>query len=567
MQFYFACIILLLTCLEWKASAKNVFQMSAESDRSNDRGQEEPRLGAVTFNFAKHFQSHMVLQKAPQRANIYGFSPTIGQKVTLQLTTVPATHPYNYETTVRQGQAAGVGEWNFLIDAFGPNVVVTIKVESGGVAHTISDVIFGDVWLCSGQSNMAFTVIQMIGGAQEIADAHNYPNIRLMTVHKTESFTPLYDLARVDQAWAKADNNSVGHPAWTYFSAVCWLFGKAIHKARHYPIGLVASDWGGTPVKAWSSPQALAHCGVHENNGDSHTEDYLEHLKDVSPEDRHRLEGPGNSSVLWNSMIHPLLGMTIYGAIWYQGESDSGVTARVKYNCTFPTMIKDWRSNFNKASNGQTSASFPFGFVQLAPNSPSPGSATGFTDIRWHQTADRGYVPNPDMANVFMAVALDLPDFNSTYGTVHPRYKKDIGDRLALSGLAVAYHQSGLYQGPLPSGSSISSSGLVVDYGNTWSLDIRVSDGFEIQCAHTHWVATNISTHTRTTITLNSNTACHTGEKITGLRYAWRESPCALHKCAVYETSKGLPAPPFVSLADYYTKGDPVFRFDRPHYI
>uniref|UniRef100_A0A2C9LSQ8 Uncharacterized protein n=1 Tax=Biomphalaria glabrata TaxID=6526 RepID=A0A2C9LSQ8_BIOGL len=116
-------------------------------------------------------------------------------------------------------------------------------------------------------------------------------------------------------------------------------------------------------------------------------------------------------------MVHPLLGMTIYGAIWYQGESDSGGVARDKYNCTFPTMIKDWRSNWNRASNGQTSATFPFGFVQLAPNHPSPGSTSGFTDIRWHQTADRGYVPNPDMPNVFMAVALDLPDFNSTYGS------------------------------------------------------------------------------------------------------------------------------------------------------
>ncbi|KAI8752698.1 sialate O-acetylesterase [Biomphalaria glabrata] len=547
------------------ASALNLHHMSADDqDRLLNQQAKGAKVAAVTFGFARHFQNHMVLQRAPQRANIYGFSPTIGQKVTLQLVTVPATRTYSYETTVHQDGSAGA--WNFVLDPFAAGITVNIRVDSGGESHNISDVIFGDVWVCSGQSNMQMTVFQIDGAAEEIADANNYPNIRVMTVNDNESPTPLNNLIALSESWSRASSASIGHGAWSYFSAVCWLFGKAIFKARHIPIGLVDTDWGGTPVKAWSSPEALAHCGVHHDEPSDQPESYTEYLKHVPLEDRHRLEGPGNSSVLWNSMVHPLLGMTIYGAIWYQGEGDSGGVARDKYNCTFPTMIKDWRSNWNMASNGQTSATFPFGFVQLAPNHPSPGSTSGFTDIRWHQTADRGYVPNPDMPNVFMAVALDLPDFNSTYGSVHPRYKRDVGARLALSGLAVAYHQSGIFQGPLPTGSHASASGLIVDYGNTWKLSVVINDGFEVQCAHLRWVADPIVAHTNTTVTLKPN-VCHAGEKITGLRYAWSESPCALHRCAIYEASHNLPGPPFISYADFDPNGEPYFTFNHQTHI
>ncbi|KAK6985308.1 sialate O-acetylesterase [Biomphalaria glabrata] len=554
---------LLVLCFSL-AGALNVHHMSADDQNEIYESQTKDKVAAVTFAFAKHFQNHMVLQRAPQRANIYGFSPTIGQKVTLQLVTVPATRTYSYETAVHQD--GSVGAWNFVLDPFAAGVTVSIRVDSGGESHNISDVIFGDVWICSGQSNMQMTVFQIDGAAEEIADAHNYPNVRVMTVNMDQSATPLHDIIKIEEPWSKANNDSVGHGAWNYFSAVCWLFGKNIFKARHTPIGLVATDWGGTPVRAWSSPQALAHCGVHQFEPNEQPQSYNKYLDQMPVNDRHRLEGPGNSSVLWNSMIHPLLGMTIYGAIWYQGENDAGGATRDKYNCTFPTMIKDWRSNWNRASNGQTSNTFPFGFVQLAPNHVSPGGTYGFTDIRWHQTADRGYVPNPDMPNVFMAVAIDLPDFNSTYGSIHPRYKRDIGARLALSGLAVAYHQSGIFQGPLPTGSHASASGLIVDYGNTWRLHVVINDGFEVQCAHLRWVADPIVAHTNTTVTLKPN-VCHTGEKITGLRYAWSESPCALHSCAIYETSHNLPGPPFISYADFDPNGEPYFTFNHQTHI
>ncbi|XP_055889534.1 sialate O-acetylesterase-like [Biomphalaria glabrata] len=551
-----------LCVLAVASRAANIRHMSVQ-DKTDDQHVEN--LKATTFAFNKVFQDHMVLQKAPQRANIFGFSPNVGQKVTLELVTVPATRTSSYETTVQPGQgpAAGIGVWNFVLDPFAAGVTVNIKVDSAGSTLTINDVIFGDVWICSGQSNMQMTVSMILGAADEIANAYKYPNIRLMTIDLIDAPTPQYDLIKLEENWSKPANDTVGHWDWSYFSAVCWLFGKEVHLARNYPIGLISTNWGGTPIKAWSSPEALATCGVTDyfpNAGVLGS--YL-----PKPDFGNRFNAvPENNSVVWNSMIYPILGMTLYGAIWYQGESDAWGVRMPIYNCTFPTMIKDWRKNFNKFSNGQTSASFPFGFVQLAPYLRN-GPKEGFSDIRWHQTADRGYVPNPDMPSVFMAVTIDLPDFNSTYDPIHPRHKKEIGTRLRIAAMSVAYQQSGIFQGPLPTGSSLTSAGLLVDYGSVWTIEVRVNDGFEVQCTTAgNWVATTIVAHTPTTVTLKSD-VCSAGTKINGLRYAWSQSPCELYQCPVYETSLGLPAPPFVSYADFDSLGNPYFTFDKPTHV
>ncbi|BFZ25021.1 hypothetical protein BsWGS_28060 [Bradybaena similaris] len=535
--------------------ASHVFKTSVEK---------KPR-DKIQFAFAKHFQDHMVLQQAPAKANIYGFSPDIGQLVTLQITSSPI--PIVHQTTVKPGPEAGVGVWGFTLDPTPANTTISLKVSSKGTNLTLSDVIFGDVWICSGQSNMEFTVKMMApaDAAKELADAHNYPLMRLMTVELQQSTTPLYDLVKVRQPWTPPSNASIGGSSWKYFSAVCWLYGKAIHKALGHPIGLIATSWGGTPVEAWSSPQALAKCGVgssgsnHDHNAkDHHFESHSNKLPDEE-----RLQGPGNNSVLWNAMIHPMLGMTIKGAVWYQGESDSSGTKMDHYNCTFPAMIQDWRNNFNKASNGQTDDLFPFGFVQLSPYRPNPNISVGYPDIRWHQTADHGYVPNTDMLNVFMAVAMDLPDYNSTYGSIHPQDKKDVGDRLALAGLAIAYGRHVVYEGPFPLNQKITSGGLVIDYGKVWNVTVRSTDGFELLCVNGSkgtWIPTKIVSNNHTSVTLGLT--CSAGHRTAGVRYAWRESPCEFKKCAIYETVNGLPGPPFVKYLSASGRGS--FNRRRP---
>jgi len=140
-------------------------------------------------------------------------------------------------------------------------------------------------------------------------------------------------------------------------------------------------------------------------------------------------------------MINPLLRVTLKGFLWYQGESN-GEYNRDLYNCTFPSMIQDWRQKFSSAGTKQDA---PFGFVQLAPSRPDELSL-GFPVIRWHQTADMGVVPNPKMLNVFMASPLDTYDalpanasIDAYPGGIHPRYKQIVGERLAYAGLNVAY--------------------------------------------------------------------------------------------------------------------------------
>ena len=148
-------------------------------------------------------------------------------------------------------------------------------------------------------------------------------------------------------------------------------------------------------------------------------------------------------------MMNPLKKNAVTGFLWYQGEANGGYN-RDLYNCTFPSMIDSWRQEFS--SNSATSENAPFGFVQLASFRPDSLDA-GFPVIRWHQTADQGYVPNDIMSNVFMASPLDTYDPKEGYpGGIHPRYKQIVAERLAVAGMNVAYHYSTPYApfGPIP---------------------------------------------------------------------------------------------------------------------
>jgi len=251
----------------------------------------------------------------------------------------------------------------------------------------------------------------ILNSAEEIADAANYKyGVRYATVANVLLTEPDADHNQDMQlSWSKADNPD----ALQYMSAVCFLYGRNIYDVTEVPMGMVSSDWGGTRVEAWSSPEALDSCNVPENN-----------------------QGDANAdSVLWNGMINPLLRVAVKGFLWYQGEANGGYN-RDLYNCTFPTMIEDWRQKFSAAG---TSEDAPFGFVQLASWRPDTLDL-GFPVIRWHLTADIGIVPNQRMPNVFMASPLDTYDPQEGYpGGIHPRYKQIVAERLANAGLNVAY--------------------------------------------------------------------------------------------------------------------------------
>ncbi|KAK6169983.1 hypothetical protein SNE40_018485 [Patella caerulea] len=492
--------------------------------------------GQNGFSFASYYNDHMVLQKAPKKSNIWGYSTKLNDVVHVTIQGGGINH--TVQTQVYKG-SEGKGVWKVALPAVPAGGPYTVKATSSLANLILKDILFGDIWICSGQSNMQFTLTMGLNISAEIADGVNYPNIRLFTVRRKESKTRQYDLIDIEQNWSLPSKTSLGGSPWTHFSSVCWFYGKDLYNELKYPIGLIASSWGGTLVESWSPPEAMSKCGAPITYG---------------PQPGF----PRDPSVLWNAMISPFLPFTIYGAIWYQGESNSGHGDR--YNCSFPTMIDDWRDNFNKESGGQTSRNFPFGFVQLAANNNNPKSL-GMTDIRWAQTASFGYVPNSRMHDVFMAVSLDLPDYNAPMGSIHPRHKKIVCDRLALAGLSVAYHKTGKkFQGPYPSKITNHKTGSTVtvefDHGKS-PLDVRAQDGFEVCCVSEaqksgcntydkNWHAAPVSNSTKTSVTIHYPDSCRQHLTVKAVRYLWRESPCVFLKCPVYSVENQLPAPPFL---------------------
>ncbi|XP_025099745.1 sialate O-acetylesterase-like [Pomacea canaliculata] len=378
---------------------------------------------------------------------------------------------------------------------------------------------------------MEFPMNQVNNSEDEQQRALAFSTIRVFLTAFAKSDSPL-DTVSTWHPWGPPTSGGIGG-----LSAVCWLFGEYLQPHLNYPIGLVQTSRGGTSIEAWSPPEAISVCPSNPFNNEPEC-------------------CPQRPLVLWNAMIHPFLNMTIFGAIWYQGETNVGYPEA--YSCQMKQLVKQWRDMFHNGSVGETSLDFPFGYVQLsALNPPNATQWDAYPDLRWAQTVGHGYSPNPDLPYTFMAVAMDLPDFSSPYGAVHTRFKQDVSRRLVLGALHVAYGRSDVtFQGPFPTlfTNDASQRALIVqyDYGRT-PLDIRATNGFQICCASSsdpcdshgpRWMEVPITKHGNSDVTL-SIAGC--SQRVMGLRYAWRDSPCELKKCAIYAADSGLPAPPYMT--------------------
>jgi sialate O-acetylesterase len=495
------------------------------------------------LRFANYYQDHMVLQRGPQRAVVWGYGAA-------SAVTILRMNNKVYRTFSGANPVNRLGEsiWSVTLDAEtqeGPfEVLVTQPVANGTlVSIGLKDVLYGDVWFCSGQSNMQMAVYDNFNAAEEIAAAANYPKIRLFTNELRSTPNPVEEPIEIVQNWSVASPSSVGGPSYSYASALCWHYGRLIHTGLNgRPIGLVASSWGGTPIEVWMPPQALIDCGI-TTNGTMALESYGQpRFQPISLV----------NSELYNSMVYPFTRMVITGAIWYQGESNAYVN-REKYSCSFSKMIQTWRQAWNTRTGGNTAVDFPFGFVQLSTNEPSGAWIGGFPWIRLHQTFDVGYVPNEVVPNVFMAVAIDLRDDG---GQVHPRNKADVGYRLSRAGLAVAYGQQVEYRGPIVSQVVVSSDSRTIDitYTAVTAIAMRFPLGFEVccqgaECANEYiWEAASALPKDSLTITLTLPDSC-VSKPVYGLRYLWRETPCPTKLAAVYSaTDPNLPSPPYIKI-------------------
>ncbi|ESO84973.1 hypothetical protein LOTGIDRAFT_131233, partial [Lottia gigantea] len=467
----------------------------------------------AVLKFAKSYGDHMVLQRGPQRAIVWGFSDVVGDDVTVTI----SGHGSSKATITKNTHGNG-GVWKVKLPAMTDPGPFSITASSKEGSIKIDDVLFGDVWICSGQSNMEFNIHDMFNSSTVQADGFNYDKVRYMKVDHDQQTTVNNDLKHISISWTKPNQATL-----PWISAICFLFGKNIHTDRKYPIGMVESDWGGTPIETWSSPDALAAC----------------------PKNRRK---SWEDSGCWNAMIEPILPMTITGAIWYQGESNAG---RVKYyDCQQQHMIEDWRRRFHDASLGETKNDFYFGYVQLAAFR-NANFVDPWASMRWTQTANHGYSPNPDQKNVFMAIAMDLPDFTGPRGPIHPRDKLDVANRLSLAARGVAYKEHVEYQGPFPSRYRVTGKQLVIQYDKP--IQVRSSVGFEVCCStsssstcsvHDHWTAASVIQHGDNSGTLDI-AGCQ-GRHLVGVRYAWKETPCVFKKCPVYGKASNLPGPSFI---------------------
>jgi len=293
------------------------------------------------------------------------------------------------------------------------------------------------------------------------------------------------------------------------------------------PIGLFSDNWGGTPVQAWSSPEAYSKCKAN----------LAENPVIPSEIPSEQITGPNDPSNLWNAMIVPVLPMTILGALWYQGEANTG--QQNYYACAFPVMIEDWRTKWG----GNTSKSFGFYFVQLAPWIGAGNDAEAL--IRLSQLFAI------KLADVGFATAADLGDPLSPFGSVHPRGKQEVGRRLALSVLGLTYFRPVQYMGPMANGWTVLSDKTVrvtftpASIGTGLTSEAVSCDPTlkESECAEYELGTSN--GWIRATGTISGDTVVISGTvgtaTVTGVRYGYAE-----YLLMSLRNKEGIPAPPFL---------------------
>ncbi|MDR7370100.1 sialate O-acetylesterase [Flavobacterium aquidurense] len=377
--------------------------------------------------------NNMVLQQNA-KVNLWGWAAP-NEKINITL---------GWQSTPVEITANVDGNWKTTVETpSGSEKSFEITIEASNKI-ILKNILIGEVWICSGQSNMYFPVGKEDGTwktgvknyEEEIQNA-NFPSIRLFTVLTKASQKPLDD---VTGSWKQCSPQSI-----KTFSAVAYFFGRDLYQKLNVPIGLISSSWGGTKAEAWtaqsvleSNPDFLSILEDDAKNEKLYQEKLETYYVDLKKEriannndlsktevKKPKKEDNKTSYVLYNAMLHPLINYTMKGVIWYQGESNAETA--FLYRSLFPAMIKNWRSDWNQGD-------FPFYFVQIAPHKGQN------PDIREAQL-----IASKTVSNTGMAVTTDVG--NET--NIHPIDKQTVGHRLALIARAKTYGENKLeYSGP-----------------------------------------------------------------------------------------------------------------------
>lgn len=478
------------------------------------------RLPAIIGN-------NMVLQQN-QKVTIWGWADP-GEEVMV------AVSWHNMKWAVTAGRN---GKWEYKMNppkAGGPYEIAL----SGKNSITITNILVGEVWICSGQSNMQWSVQASNNAKAEIAAAE-YPNIRLFTVQR--------EVAQQPQSDCKGEWTACSPETVPDFSAVGYFFGRELHQKLGVPVGLIHTSWGGTPAETWTRRGVLKsdmdfrpildryddaikkypHAKKEYEQKVGQWKRAVEKAKaeGKNPPRRPREPfGPGHPhspSGLYNAMIAPLIPYGIQGVIWYQGESNAG--RAYQYRKLFPAMIKNWRKDWKLGD-------FPFLFVQLAnfkAVKPDPDESD-WAELREAQFLTLA-VPNTGMATI-----IDIGEADD----IHPKNKQDVGRRLALWALAKTYGKDLVYSGPLYKSMEIKGNRIVLHFdhvgGGLVAGGGEPLKGFAIAGADRKFVWADARIEDDTVIVSSDQVA-----EPAAVRYAWADNPiCNLTNKA------GLPASPF----------------------
>jgi len=475
---------------------------------------------------------HMVLQQ--KQANpIWGWD-TAGREVTV-----------TFGDQVKKAVAGEDGKWTVKLDPLPANATPVTMVIEGSSKREVSDVLVGEVWMCSGQSNMGMTV-SGDWKAQVESLASNHPGLRLITVPLLGTQELKTDF---EGKWAAANAQNC-----LSFTAVGFFYGRYLHEILGVPVGLINNSWGGSAAEAWVRRESLAkderfapllkgwearEAQLESAEGKARYETALAAWKEAAAEAKaagkeapcapaspdQTLKGNARPGNIFNGMVHPTLGYGMKGVIWYQGESNA--SRAWEYAALFPYMIEQWRAEWGQGD-------FPFYWVQLADfkNEVAEPGDSDWAELRESQTKTLS------LPNTGEAVIIDLGEAND----IHPKNKYDVAARLVRWALAKDYGIPNMEpQSPLYREMSVSGDKAMVSFdhvdGGLRTVDVNTVKGFAICGEDRKWVlADDVKIVGTDKIEVRSSKVAAP----VAVRYAWADNPvCNVH------SKNGLPLTPF----------------------
>ena len=494
-----------------------------------------------SFSFAdvklpRIFGDNMVIQR-DMPAPIWGWS-SANEEITITLSKQDDNVDDHSTYTTKADEN---GNWSATLKATpvgGPYRLEVVDSHSNSV--TFENILFGEVWVCSGQSNMEWPVNASNNREEEIAVA-NYPNIRLFHIPREASGLPEID---VKAQWRPTAPETIRH-----FSAVAYFFGRHLNRELDVPIGLINTSWGGTRIEPWTPPIGFksvpALASITEEIADidhdyraqlpekiDEIEEWIAETKEAldkdapihqMPDNVHPLTNSGRPTALYNSMIHPIVPYAIRGALWYQGESNMNEGA--VYHEKMKALINGWREIWDQDD-------FPFYFVQLAPwnYDGGRGDNTRLPKLWEAQTATLA------LPNTGMVVTTDIGNIRD----IHPRNKQDVGLRLALWALAKTYGNKDLvYSGPLYKSMSVEGNSIRIYFDHVGSGLVSRDDAdltwFQIAGEDQEFVDAAAVVDGNTVVVSSDSV-----ENPVAVRFGWHQiaEPNLMNK-------EGLPASPF----------------------